>query len=113
MTVRLTSAMQVALVMRRVQAAGGTAMLLKRGEESGGAILIAATEKGRNTGLYERILQPGSGYEWIRIGPQDIENTEEFEGYLSRRKARDPDLWVVELDIANAERFAAELDEKA
>ena len=25
-----------------------------------------------------------------------------------RRRARDPDLWVIELDIAGAERFAAE-----
>jgi hypothetical protein len=28
--------------------------------------------------------------------------------YWQRRRSRDPDLWVLELDIAAAERFAAE-----
>jgi hypothetical protein len=28
--------------------------------------------------------------------------------WLERRRARDPDLWIVELDIPNAQRFAAE-----
>ncbi|MBN9940404.1 DUF1491 family protein, partial [Listeria monocytogenes] len=28
--------------------------------------------------------------------------------YWRRRRDRDPDLWVVELDIPSAERFAAE-----
>ena len=28
--------------------------------------------------------------------------------YRRRRRSRDPDLWVIELDIAGAERFAAE-----
>ncbi|MEO5586279.1 MAG: DUF1491 family protein, partial [Novosphingobium sp.] len=30
---------------------------------------------------------------------------QEFSEYLERRKYQDPDLWIVELDIANAERF--------
>jgi len=30
------------------------------------------------------------------------------ESYWQRRRARDPDLWVIELDIASPERFAAE-----
>ncbi|WP_333929024.1 DUF1491 family protein [Sphingomonas sp. LR55] len=33
---------------------------------------------------------------------------EDLDGYWRRRRARDPDLWVVEVDIAAAERFAAE-----
>ncbi len=111
MSARLTSAMQVALVMRRVQAEGGFATVLAKGDETAGSILLVALEKGRTTGLYEHLLQQGSIYKWLRVGPQDIENTEEFDQYLVRRRSRDPDLWVIELDIANAERFAAQLDE--
>ncbi|MBV1917442.1 MAG: DUF1491 family protein, partial [Sphingomonadaceae bacterium] len=32
-------------------------------------------------------------------------NKEEFEGYLQRRQNQDPDLWILELDIAHGERF--------
>jgi hypothetical protein len=40
---------------------------------------------------------------------QEPENVEEFRAYLARRTARDPDCWLVELDIANAERLIAGL----
>ena len=33
---------------------------------------------------------------------------EDLDGYWRRRRASDPDLWVIEVDIAAAERFAAE-----
>jgi hypothetical protein len=36
------------------------------------------------------------------MAPHDI------AAYWRRRRERDPDLWVIELDIAEAERFAAE-----
>ena len=33
---------------------------------------------------------------------------EPFDLYIERRKSRDPDIWVIELDIPNAERFIVE-----
>ncbi|HWV11973.1 MAG TPA: DUF1491 family protein, partial [Sphingobium sp.] len=36
------------------------------------------------------------------------EGTDSLNQYLARRRRSDPDLWVIELDIADAERFAAE-----
>jgi hypothetical protein len=30
---------------------------------------------------------------------------QEFEAFLTRRMAQDPDLWVIELTIADGERF--------
>ena len=42
------------------------------------------------------------------VRKQDNENKREFYDYLTRRTARDPDIWLVEVDIADAERFVAE-----
>jgi hypothetical protein len=109
MNERLTAKLAVSLMMRRVSAEGGMAMILAKGDESAGGILLATREKGRNTGLYERILAIDGRYAWQRVGPQDIDGETQTDHYIQKRRASDPDIWVIELDIANAERFAAEI----
>jgi hypothetical protein len=42
---------------------------------------------------------------WTLVKTQDTENPSEFSEYLDRRKHQDGDLWILELDIADAERF--------
>jgi len=56
------------------------------------------------------LLQPDGRYAWLSAR-QEIENEEEFSSFLKRRRQFDPDLWILELDIASAERFAAEMNE--
>ena len=41
-----------------------------------------------------------------------IENEQEISAFCARRRAADPDLWIVELDIADAAQFAVDLDGK-
>ena len=43
--------------------------------------------------------------EWTLIRTEDTENKDEIDHYLERRGAQDPELWIIELDIANGERF--------
>ncbi|WP_246623726.1 DUF1491 family protein [Sphingomonas colocasiae] len=108
MTPRLSSAMLVGALIRRVQAEGGYATVLAKGDAGGGAIIIACAEKGRVSGLFERILDMGGAYIWAPCGPRDSTDPFEISQYLERRRTCDPDIWIVELDIADAERFAAE-----
>ena len=44
----------------------------------------------------------------VPSGPSACDDPFAVSDYWQRRRSRDPDLWVVELDIASAERFAAE-----
>lgn len=98
----------VSALIRRVQGAGGHAMVLARGDKWGGAILIACAERGQVHTLLERTLDLEGRYVWTPCGPQSSDDPGGLQDYLDRRRARDPDLWIVELDIAGAERFAAE-----
>jgi hypothetical protein len=105
---RVTSAVLVSALTRQISAAGGNAAVLAKGDAHAGAIILICAEKGQISAIRERILGNDGAYEWRPIGPDPIENKAEIDNYLARRRQRDPDLWVVELDIANAERFAAE-----
>lgn len=105
---RLSSDMLVGALIRRIEGEGGHAMVLAKGDRTAGAIIIACAEKGRVHRIMERAPAMKGGWELVQCGPQHIDNTSEIQEYIDRRRARDPDLWVIELDIAEAERFAAE-----
>lgn len=100
--------MLVGVLVRRSAAAGGFATVLVKGDEISGVILIQILEKGRELGLLERVSDFTGGYRLTRCGPAPEEGAEALSQYLARRRRSDPDLWVIELDIPDAERFAAE-----
>lgn len=92
-------------MIRAVEAAGGFATVLHKGHREAGAILLVLMEKGRNFRVFEAMPSARSGREWVCIKRDDIENPHELPEYLMKRGANDPDLWIVELDIAQGERF--------
>ena len=108
---RLKSSVLVGALMARAQAAGGFAAVLAKGDSSAGSILVILAERGRKVRILERLLQPDGRYSWQGIGEQALANTEETEKFLDRRRKFDPDIWLIELDVPSAERFAAEMNE--
>ena len=108
MSDRLPSGVLVGAALRRVNDAGGLATVLAKGDAQAGAILVITLEKGENPRAWERGMSRSGADELIPVGPQPPDNIKDLETYWRRRRAQDPDLWVIELDIASAERFAAE-----
>ncbi len=106
---RLASSMLVSALLKRAEAEGGFGAVLAKGDPTSGAIAILLAERGKKASFLERLLQANGRYQW-QESRQSIENEEEFTKYLQRRRRGDPDLWVLELDIASAERFAAEIN---
>lgn len=108
MSDRLPSGVLVSAMLRRVNDAGGIGMVLARGDPQAGAILVITLERGENPRAFERGIGPKGLSELVRVGPQQDTNSLKINDYWQKRRATDPDLWVIELDIAQAERFAAE-----
>lgn len=104
---RLPAHLEVSALIRAVEAAGGFATVVKRGERTAGSILVCTCEKGRDSALYERMPSLEKGREWVSTRRQDAEKPFEFSDYLKARGEQDSDCWIVELDIANAQRFIA------
>ena len=102
---RIPAHLEVGGLVRAVEAAGGFATVLARGERDAGTILVVCCEKGANGAAYERMPQPDGSRAWTLSRKQDVENPQEFWEYCRRRHDQDRDLWVLELDIPQAERF--------
>lgn len=103
MSDRLPTHLVVGALLRRVNDAGGIAMVRAKGDPQGGAILLLLDDRSGPVRVAERSLD----FSGVAILTESIPN-DGAEAYWRRRRVRDPDLWVVELDVPEAERFAAE-----
>jgi hypothetical protein len=106
---RLASSVLATALLRRAQDEGGFGAVLAKGDPTAGAIAVILAEKGRKACFLERLLQADGSYSW-QASRQEVENEQDFKSFLDRRRKFDPDLWILELDIASAERFAAEMN---
>ena len=102
---RLPAHLEINALVRRAGAEGGFASVLQKGERDAGTILLVLTERGANARVYERMPGHDGTRQWHRSKVEDSEKKQEFEDWLTRRGQQDPDLWIVELDIADGERF--------
>ena len=100
---RLPSGIIATALIRRVNDAGGFAVVLAKGDAQAGGILLRLIDR-----TSSRLVERGIGADGATI-LVDSTPADAGDGYWRRRRARDPDLWVIELDSPEAERFAAEI----
>jgi hypothetical protein len=105
---RLPTHVEVASLLRRATTAGDFATVVKRGDPERGSLLIMVTSRGRHATCLERVLGPRGDYRWQPAGPGESAGSAEISEFLRKRARFDEDLWAIELDIADPERFIAE-----
>ena len=105
---RLPAHLEVSGLIRATEAAGGFATVVAKGEPDAGVILIVTTDRGENARVWERLPRLDGRRLFAVVRAQATESAQDMDAYLARRIARDSDIWVVELDIADAERLIAE-----
>ena len=105
MTPRLPAALEVSALCRQVSAEGGFATVLHKGEADAGTLLVVLTENGSLARAYERMPQSDGERRWECARAQESDDGGAFSDYLARRSTQDPDVWIIELDIADGERF--------
>lgn len=108
MEARLTAGLEVTALLRRAEALGGFGVVLHKGDDTRGTLLIAVLERGRHVTFLERTLGPGGQYRWGTAG-SDSSDSQKSAIFIARRRSADPDQWVIELDIPAAERLIAEI----
>jgi len=106
---RLPAHLEIGALRRLIEAQGGFASVLFKGERDAGTILILTIQNGNGAQLYERLPQMDGSRLWSPIVPKDIENEREFFDYCRQRHSSDPDLWVLEADVADPAQFVESL----
>ena len=86
---------------------------MKKGDPDRGSLLILVGSRGRHMTCLERVLTADGSYRWQAAGPAESASSAEVAEFLARRTRFDEDLWAIELDIAEPERFIAETTSSA
>ena len=108
MAERLPAAVEAAALVRRVNSEGGFAAILKKGDPDRGALTLILRERGAFHSLLERELGRNFEYAWAARRAADGFSSERLEDFVARKERFDADFWLIELDIADPERFIAE-----
>lgn len=106
---RLPAHIEVAAIRRLAESQGGFATVLAKGERDAGTIAIVIIGAGEPAWLCERMPQIDGRRSFVRTLTESVQNKDEFSARIERRSASDPDLWVIEADVADRERFIAAL----
>ena len=81
---------------------------MRKGDAERGSLLIFVTSRGEHIAILERVLSLDGDYRWQATNAAESPGSEDMVNFLARRARFDDDLWAIELDIADPERFIAE-----
>jgi hypothetical protein len=93
---RLASGLWVSAYLRRLDMAGIPAFVTARGDEGAGAVLVKLALMDGTARLYERGFDLESGAQVWRLRAEAAER--DIDAALARDRARDRDLWVIEVE---------------
>ena len=111
MDARLPAHLEASAIIRLAESQGGYATVLAKGEHDAGTILLVTLCRGTGAVLFERMPQRDGSRLFVAAKKENPENKQEFSDYLARRRAQDQDMWLIEVDIADPERFVAQLND--
>jgi hypothetical protein len=102
---RLATHMIVSSLIRQMAAQGDFATVLHKGDAIAGQLLLISRCKGQNPALYEQFPAIDGSRKWAVVPIQDTDKEQQITQYIERRVSRDPDIWILELDVAFEQRL--------
>lgn len=93
---RLTSGLWVAAYLARLRLADIPAFVVRRGEDSAGAVVVKSSPLDGTARAFQRSFDPMTGERlWVVLA----EGAEaDVDAVLARARSRDPDLWLIEVE---------------
>ncbi|MCC0079790.1 MAG: DUF1491 family protein [Rhodobacter sp.] len=96
MTPRLTAGFWVQAYLTRLRLADIPAFVVRKGDETAGAVMIKQSPLDGTATLFQREFDlMADSRRWVQV-MRDTERA--VDDRLARERARDPDLWVIEIE---------------
>lgn len=95
---RLKSSLWIQASIFRADREGIAATVLRRGDADAGAILVRLDQRENGCVVLTETRDSSGARAWMRGTGTEPTSAEEADHYIARHIARDPDIWVLEID---------------
>ncbi|WBX85482.1 DUF1491 family protein [Sphingosinicella microcystinivorans] len=102
---RIRTDIWLGALRRRVEAAGGFATVIAKGEPDSGAVLLLLRDSSGTLTALSRVNMGDGKVSWQPIFENREERDPAAQDALEKRRKFDPDLWIIELDVDDPQRF--------
>ena len=103
MEARLKSGIWVQALIRRCDMAAIGVAVAARGDGDAGAILLKLSGRDRSCTVLAQARRPDGAPVWLRATGAAPVAEADADAYIARQRARDPDLWVIEIESGSPE----------
>ena len=106
---RLPTKVWVEALVRRAQVEGASAFILQRGDASRGDVLLKVADLSGGAHAYVPRTSMEGARVFVNLVSQNVGPDEaSVDDYVRRARARDSDLWIVEIEDRAARHFLTE-----
>lgn len=105
---RLTTRFWVSALVRRCNAEGVPATVIRHGYDEAGAVLLVARHRSGLAQLYGATLRQNGEKAWLALTGAEPVNASEADALIEKQRRFDPDLWVVEIETDRPQDFLDE-----
>ena len=102
----LSADLWVGALLRRVEQAGSSAYIIRKGDRSFGSVVVKVLNMRTREAYVLREAQKGENTVWMR--PVDSLSEPDLDAYIARQVRFDADLWIVEIEDLHGRHFLTE-----
>jgi len=105
---RLKAEIWVKALIRRCGAENVPAMVVRRGDDTSGTVLVKVNGLDGTAQVYSRARRGDGTPVWVPGTGKAPAGESEADAYIERQRSFDPDLWVVEIEDRERRHFLQE-----
>jgi hypothetical protein len=105
---RLKTSIWVSALIRRAEIAGASAFVAHKGEADAGAAIVRVSLLDGTSRVWSSSYGRDGGRRWVHATGEALVSDADADAYVARARARDSDLWVVEIEDKQGRDFLTE-----
>jgi GMP synthase (glutamine-hydrolysing) len=98
MSARLKSKLRIQAAVRICSAAGISAMVVARGDEDAGQLLLKMNRLEAGCEVLAEVRDRDGALVWMNASGTGLISETDADAYLARQRQIDPDLWILEIE---------------